>query len=265
MTTASPDGRRRPPGRGDHRRGEEVQGRLHRPSRGNPPLNEDGMFCIHGGRPFVEVLKETCADAKAIISRAPARLRLRCRPPSRTRPGDPGASGDHQQADRPRARLSADRRGDDRCRHLHARQLRPHPRFRPPGPAEDVLRPAHPRQVLPPPATSTPASSSRTGTTKPRARATASTRWAARADHLQRLLVDALERRRLWPVQSGHGCIGCSEDGFWDNGSFYDRVTDIHQFGVGQCRQDRRDGRRRVGAAIAAHAAVTALARPLAK
>ena len=35
---------------------------------GNPPLNEDGMFCIHGGRPFVEVLKETCADAKAIIS-----------------------------------------------------------------------------------------------------------------------------------------------------------------------------------------------------
>jgi len=26
---------------------------------GNPPLNEEGMYCIHGGRPFVEVLKET--------------------------------------------------------------------------------------------------------------------------------------------------------------------------------------------------------------
>lgn len=24
-----------------------------------------------------------------------------------------------------------------------------------------------------------------------------------------------------WPVESGHGCIGCSEPGFWDKGSFY--------------------------------------------
>ncbi|OIO58614.1 MAG: Ni/Fe hydrogenase [Proteobacteria bacterium CG1_02_64_396] len=24
-----------------------------------------------------------------------------------------------------------------------------------------------------------------------------------------------------WPVQSGHGCLGCSEPNFWDNGSFY--------------------------------------------
>ncbi|HRP85883.1 MAG TPA: hydrogenase small subunit, partial [Gammaproteobacteria bacterium] len=24
-----------------------------------------------------------------------------------------------------------------------------------------------------------------------------------------------------WPVQSGHGCIGCSEPDFWDKGSFY--------------------------------------------
>ena len=30
-------------------------------------------------------------------------------------------------------------------------------------------------------------------------------------DHLQRLLDDALERRRELPIQSGHGCIGCSE------------------------------------------------------
>jgi hypothetical protein len=35
-----------------------------------------------------------------------------------------------------------------------------------------------------------------------------------------------------FPIQSGHGCIGCSEDGFWDKGGFYDRVTDIQQFGV---------------------------------
>jgi hydrogenase small subunit len=65
-----------------------------------------------------------------------------------------------------------------------------------------------------------------------------------------------------WPVQSGHGCIGCSEEGFWDKGSFYDRVTDIKQFGV----ESNADNVGKVvagtvGAAIAAHAAVSALTR----
>lgn len=35
-----------------------------------------------------------------------------------------------------------------------------------------------------------------------------------------------------YPIQSGHGCIGCSENGFWDRGSFYDRVTTIPQLGT---------------------------------
>ena len=35
-----------------------------------------------------------------------------------------------------------------------------------------------------------------------------------------------------FPIQAGHPCFGCSEDGFWDKGSFYDRLTDIHGFGV---------------------------------
>ncbi len=35
-----------------------------------------------------------------------------------------------------------------------------------------------------------------------------------------------------FPIQSGHGCIGCSEDGFWDKGSFYDHVTDTRVFGI---------------------------------
>ena len=36
-----------------------------------------------------------------------------------------------------------------------------------------------------------------------------------------------------FPIQSGHGCIGCSEEAFWDKGSFYERVTDIQrQFGI---------------------------------
>ena len=35
-----------------------------------------------------------------------------------------------------------------------------------------------------------------------------------------------------FPIQSGHGCIGCSEQNFWDQGSFYDRITTIPHFGT---------------------------------
>jgi hydrogenase small subunit len=65
-----------------------------------------------------------------------------------------------------------------------------------------------------------------------------------------------------FPIQSGHGCIGCSEDGFWDNGSFYNRLTDIHQFGV-EANADKVGLTTAgvVGAAVAAHAAVSALKR----
>jgi hydrogenase small subunit len=28
-----------------------------------------------------------------------------------------------------------------------------------------------------------------------------------------------------WPVESGHGCLGCSEPDFWDAGSFYKALS----------------------------------------
>jgi hydrogenase small subunit len=28
-----------------------------------------------------------------------------------------------------------------------------------------------------------------------------------------------------WPIGSGHGCIGCSENHFWDDGPFYERLS----------------------------------------
>ena len=63
-----------------------------------------------------------------------------------------------------------------------------------------------------------------------------------------------------FPIQSGHGCIGCSEDGFWDQGSFYDRVTDLTQFGVEKnADQVGFAAAGVVGGAIAIHAAVSAL------
>lgn len=33
-----------------------------------------------------------------------------------------------------------------------------------------------------------------------------------------------------YPIQSGHGCIGCSEEDFWDNGPFYERMTNVPGF-----------------------------------
>lgn len=33
-----------------------------------------------------------------------------------------------------------------------------------------------------------------------------------------------------YPIQSGHGCIGCSEANFWDNGPFYERIAKVPGF-----------------------------------
>jgi len=35
-----------------------------------------------------------------------------------------------------------------------------------------------------------------------------------------------------YPIQSGHGCIGCSEAGFWDNGPFYQHLPSVSGFGI---------------------------------
>ncbi|NDV63081.1 hydrogenase small subunit [Puniceicoccales bacterium CK1056] len=35
-----------------------------------------------------------------------------------------------------------------------------------------------------------------------------------------------------FPIQSGHGCIGCSEEGFWDQSPFYKRLAGFPGFGI---------------------------------
>jgi hydrogenase small subunit len=35
-----------------------------------------------------------------------------------------------------------------------------------------------------------------------------------------------------YPIQSGHGCIGCSEAGFWDNEPFYQHLSSFPGFGI---------------------------------
>ncbi len=47
---------------------EKYHGRYILAVEGNPPLNEDGMFCIVGGKSFLEELKEAAKGAAAVIA-----------------------------------------------------------------------------------------------------------------------------------------------------------------------------------------------------
>lgn len=61
-----------------------------------------------------------------------------------------------------------------------------------------------------------------------------------------------------FPIQSGHGCFGCSEANFWDNGRIYERASAFPGFGI----ESDADTLGKValgvtGAAIAGHAVMT--------
>ena len=61
-----------------------------------------------------------------------------------------------------------------------------------------------------------------------------------------------------YPIQSGHPCIGCSEENFWDNGRLYDRGSAFPGFGI-EANADTL-GKVALGvtaAAIAGHAIAT--------
>ncbi len=52
-----------------------------------------------------------------------------------------------------------------------------------------------------------------------------------------------------WPIGSGHGCIGCSENNFWDDGPFYERLSHTVVPGIEASAQ-------KIGVALTAAAAV---------
>lgn len=65
-----------------------------------------------------------------------------------------------------------------------------------------------------------------------------------------------------YPIQSGHGCIGCSEENFWDNGPFYERLTGLEGFGI----ESSADTIGKVaGAAVIGGVAVHSIAANIAK
>lgn len=61
-----------------------------------------------------------------------------------------------------------------------------------------------------------------------------------------------------FPIQSGHGCIGCSEENFWDNGPFYERLSSFPGFGI-ESNADKIGAiaGAAVGAGLAVHAVAT--------
>jgi hydrogenase small subunit len=65
-----------------------------------------------------------------------------------------------------------------------------------------------------------------------------------------------------WPVGSGHGCIGCSENNFWDNGPFYERLSGIPVPGI-ESTADRigKTAAVAAGVGVAAHFASFAVRR----
>lgn len=64
-----------------------------------------------------------------------------------------------------------------------------------------------------------------------------------------------------WPVQAGHGCIGCSEPHFWDSMSpFYKRLPNVPGFGVEKTADKVGVG---LAAATAAGLAVHAIGRAI--
>lgn len=61
-----------------------------------------------------------------------------------------------------------------------------------------------------------------------------------------------------FPIQSGHGCFGCSEENYWDNGRIYERASAFPGFGI-EATADKVGKAALVvtGAALAAHAVMT--------
>jgi len=229
---------------------------------GNPPLNQDGMSCIIAGRPFLEQLKEAAADCKAIISwgscaswgcvqaahpnptqAVPIHKVIFDKPIIKV-PGCPPIAevmtavvtfmltfDRIPELDRQgRPKMFYGQRVHDKCYrrgHFDAGQFVE-------SWDDEGARRGYCLYKM--------------GCKGPTTyNACSTTRW---------------NNGVSFPIQSGHGCIGCSEDGFWDKGSFYDHVTDTRVFGV-ELNADRVGfaAAGTVGAAVVAHAAASAIKR----
>lgn len=227
---------------------------------GNPPLNQEGMSCIIGGRPFVDQLREVAKDCKAIISWGSC-ASWGC--VQAARPNPTQATPIHKVIhDKPIIKVPGcppiaevmtgvltymltferipelDRQG--RPTMFYGQRIHDKCYRRPHFDAgqfveswdDDAARKGYCLYKV--------------GCKGPTTYNACSTvRW---------------NNGVSFPIQSGHGCIGCSEDGFWDKGTFYQHTTDTHVFGI-EANADKvgLGAVGAVGAAIGAHAAYSAI------
>ncbi|MCC6609044.1 MAG: hydrogenase small subunit [Burkholderiales bacterium] len=228
---------------------------------GNPPLGDDGVFCIPGGRPFVDKLRRVAKDAAAVVAWGSC-ASWGC--VQAARPNPTKATPIHQVIDNPVVKVPGcppiaevmtgvvtyivtfgrlpelDRQG--RPKMFYSQRIHDKCYRRPHFDAGQFVeawddRGAREGYCL-----------YKMGCKGPTTYNACSTvRWNEGVS---------------FPIGSGHGCIGCSEDGFWDKGSFYDRLTNIKEFGI-EANADRVGATVAIvaGAAVAAHAAVTAIKR----
>lgn len=229
---------------------------------GNPPLADDGIYCIPGGKPFVEKLRHVAKDAKAVISwgscaswgcvqaakpnptqAVPVHKVITDKPVIKV-PGCPPIPevmtavvtylltyGIPPLDAQGRPKMFYSQRIHDKCYrrpHFDAGQFVE--KFDDEG--------ARMGYCL-----------YKVGCKGPTTYNACSTvRWN-----------DGLS----FPIQSGHGCIGCSEDNFWDKGSFYEHLPTILPPGWGGIDSTAdKVGLAAVavtGVAVAAHAVASAI------
>ena len=205
----------------------KYKGRYILAVEGNPPLNEDGMYCIVGGKPFVDKLKAVAADAMAVIAWGACAswgcVQAAKPNPTRATPIDkvitdkpiikiPGCPPIAEVMTGVIAYVSTFGRLpdlDNRGRPLMFYGQRIH---------DKCYRRAHfdAGEFV----ESWDDAGARAGyclykmgcrgpTTY---NACSTLRWNGGVS---------------FPIQAGHGCIGCSEENFWDNGPFYQRLSGV--------------------------------------
>jgi hydrogenase small subunit len=230
---------------------------------GNPPLADDGVYCIPGGKPYVEKLRRVAADSKAIIAWGSC-ASWGC--VQAAKPNPTQATPIHKViTDKPIIRvpgcppipevmtgvvtymLTFDRMPDmdsqGRPKMFYSQRIHDKCYRRPhfdAGQFAEKFDDAGARMGY---------CLYKVGCKGPVTyNACSATRWNEGVS---------------FPIQSGHGCIGCSEDSFWDKGSFYDHLTTIRPPGIsgieGTADQIGLGVAAVAGAGIAIHAAVSAI------
>ena len=155
------------------------------------------------------------------------------RPPARTRPAPRRSTRSSRQARHQRAGLPAHRATSWPAIIVHILVFGTIPRAGRPGPPEGVLLPPRPRHLLPPSQLRRRPVRGGLGRRERPQGLLPLQDGLPRAGHLQRLRGDhAGTAASAIPIQSGHGCIGCSEANFWDNGPFYQHLAAFPGFGI---------------------------------